>query len=264
MVKQHFSKAIIAGSYVSIRDYDRVLEYEREPRLLSERPVRQKTAEELDALKILNRRKRKTDLTMLVRSNAYQHKWPSGSYMRPHLLTLTFADDVKDLTTANRHFTKFVMRFNTFLKSYGTTLAYNAVPEFTKQGRVHYHVLMYNMPYIDRVYDQLHKLWRHGYTHLDKITDMRGLVNYLCKYLSKQDDDRLFSRKHFFTSRSAFRPQVLFDEAVEVLRNLIQQWGWLWSKSYQVDSEFVSYHATDFDVGGGSFFDVFQKYSSVI
>ena len=52
-------------------------------------------------------------------------------------ITLTFADNITDITYANREFNKFISK----IKRVFPELLYVAVPEFQKNERIHYHLL---------------------------------------------------------------------------------------------------------------------------
>ena len=55
-------------------------------------------------------------------------------------VTLTFAEDITELKKANYIFKKFKQRLEYQLQ---IDLKYLCVPEFTKKGRVHYHIIFF-------------------------------------------------------------------------------------------------------------------------
>ena len=97
---------------------------------------------------------------------------------------------------------------------FGTKVAnlrYTAVPEFQKRGAVHYHVVLYNLPYTKA--DVIAKVWGNGFIKINIIDDVDNIGAYVCKYMVKDlDDDRLRGRKCYFNSRGLFKPLVIEDE----------------------------------------------------
>src|SRR5690606_13213215 len=82
--------------------------------------------------------------------NANIGKW--GEW--PKFLTLTFAEHVTNVRQANYEFKKFRQRLEYALK---IRLKYVGVVEFQQSGRIHYHVVIFNMPYIDA--NRLSNIW---------------------------------------------------------------------------------------------------------
>jgi len=128
---------------------------------------------------------------------------------RNTFLTLTFAKNIKDLKMANRDFSKFIMRLNFYL---GYRTKYLAVPEFQKRGAVHYHIVFFNLPFIE--IKEMNKLWGKGFFKIEESKKINSLGAYVSKYLSKNTfDSRLFGQKAFFTSRNLSRPELIRNES---------------------------------------------------
>jgi len=120
--------------------------------------------------------------------------------------TFTFADrTMKDIKTANRHWTLFVKRLNTYLKF---KVKYVAVVEFQpRSGVIHYHAVFFNLPYIPN--DQFAKIWSHGFIKMNAIKNIRNIGAYVSKYLQKGVvDARLFNEKVYFASRGLVKPFI--------------------------------------------------------
>ncbi len=136
--------------------------------------------------------------------NANIGQW--GDDVSAKFLTLTFRDNVDSLDVANYEFKKFIKRLN--YEIYGTKcsyLKYTAVIEFQKRGAVHYHVIFYNLPYTGA--DVIARVWDNGYIKVNKIDDVDNVGAYICKYLTKgNDDNRLLGRKCYFNSRGLRQP----------------------------------------------------------
>lgn len=129
-------------------------------------------------------------------------------------LTLTFADNVKDIDYANQCFNSWL----TLIRRGFSDFAYLCVPEFQKRGAVHYHLLSNLevggefLPIQNdkkKMYDV--KFWKYGFTSAFdlKLADDRFNVSlYVCKYLYKDIDFRLFGRKKIMHSRNLNLPKV--------------------------------------------------------
>ncbi len=135
----------------------------------------------------------KTSIRRLVNSNPHLNKF----------MTLTFADNITDLTQANYLFNQFIKRIS---YRYGE-FEYLAVPEFQKRGAVHYHLLC-NLPYIEM--DALEYIWGHGMVNIRKTNEVNNLGAYMSKYLGKElFSGRIFGKKKFFRSQTLSEPVEL-------------------------------------------------------
>ena len=153
--------------------------------------------------------------------NANVGQW--GDDVTSKFLTLTFKDNVKDLDVANYEFRQFIKRLN--YKVFGkkcSGLKYSAVPEFQERGAVHYHVIFYNLPYIKS--DVIAEVWGNGFIKINKIDDIDNVGAYVCKYLTKSNDDcRLKGRKSYFNSRGLKKPIEVYldsDELEDIKKTL--------------------------------------------
>jgi hypothetical protein len=108
-------------------------------------------------------------------------------------LTLTFAENVKNIDFANYEFKKFIQRLKyQYIKS---DLKYLSVIEFQKRGAVHYHTIS-NIPKIKS--STIADLWGNGFIKINKIKNCDNVGAYVSKYLTKDSTERLFNRKKFF------------------------------------------------------------------
>lgn len=129
-------------------------------------------------------------------------------------LTLTFSENIKDIDFANKCFNCWL----TSIRQSFVDFAYLCVPEFQKRGAVHYHLLSNLevggdlLPVQNNkknMYDV--KYWSYGFTSAFdlRLADDRFNVSlYVCKYLYKDIDDRLFGRKKVMHSRNLNLPKV--------------------------------------------------------
>lgn len=113
-------------------------------------------------------------------------------------LTLTFAESITDVKSANYEFKIFRQRLEYFL---GKKFKYLGVIEFQQNGRVHYHLMM-DIPYIP--WQKLTEIWGQGRIKIERIRKPNRAGIYMAKttgYLSKGlADSRLFAKKVFFYS----------------------------------------------------------------
>jgi hypothetical protein len=128
-------------------------------------------------------------------------------------LTLTFADEIVDPLEGNKKFTLFIKRLNWLLfKTKKSVIKYLAVIEFMpKSKKVHYHVLLFNLPYIERIIDKFNEAWGHGYLLIKAAPD-KNVGRYFTKYITKSDDEKLRKKKSFFCSRNLIKPIIIRDE----------------------------------------------------
>jgi len=107
-----------------------------------------------------------------------------------HFLTLTIADDYE-----YRECLRFLARFWEKIKNnYGslenTPVSYIGVPELTKKGRYHFHLLVYNLPTDtasrERETRNIQRFWGKGYINIDFASyTTKGLAGYMAKYMAK-------------------------------------------------------------------------------
>lgn len=127
-------------------------------------------------------------------------------------LTLTFKENLTDVSQANELFKEFIKKVR---KKHDKNLKYLAVVEFQKRGAVHYHMLC-DLKYIG--VDKLAKLWGHGGITIKKIKHVDNVGAYIVKYMTKQTvDERMFSKKMYQCSRNLERPKELVGNKAEWL-----------------------------------------------
>lgn len=150
----------------------------------------------------------------------------------PHLttfLTLTFADNLQDITVANNLFDIFKKRINYYLSKQGKKFEYVAVIEFQKRGAIHYHLLCnLKCPFVpiknQRKKTDIQKqfenwfylmFWNFGFVNVQPLTpnptmfskDVDNLGAYLVKYMTKELENSLLEgEKNYFTSRGLDKP----------------------------------------------------------
>lgn len=133
-------------------------------------------------------------------------------------ITLTFAENITDIDFANKCFHKWV----TSVRRVFADFAYLGVPEFQKRGAVHYHLLTNLIPgsnlcpfqsesYALKQYDV--KFWTYGFSSVFDVvnsTDTNfNVALYICKYLYKDIENRLFGRNKILKSNNLNKPNIL-------------------------------------------------------
>lgn len=126
-------------------------------------------------------------------------------------ITLTFEDtekfDVTSITDCNKRLKYFIDKVKRVKKDF----KYLCIPEFQKRGAVHYHLLT-NVNINDNklMYTQQDnskfkhiKYWIDGFSSVEIIKgDPKKVVGYISKYMTKDIDNRLFSKHRYFYSKN--------------------------------------------------------------
>jgi hypothetical protein len=89
------------------------------------------------------------------------------------------------------------------------------VIEFQKRGAIHYHTVLFNLPYIEN--DFLAQVWKQGFIKVNRIEDVDNIGAYVTKYMTKDDyeeskSDRLIGQKSFFRSRGLVESVEITDK----------------------------------------------------
>lgn len=137
-------------------------------------------------------------------------------------ITLTFEENITDIVYANKIFNAWVSNVRKLKKDF----KYIAVPEFQKRGAVHYHILSnlgkentnIIIPQKERtektkdlttLFDV--KYWSRGFARVDFIKgDYKKIYSYICKYMTKDIDDKLFGKHRYFNSQNLNKPREEF------------------------------------------------------
>lgn len=105
---------------------------------------------------------------------------------RTKFLTLTFRENILNIFYANNEFKKFNKRLNYELyHTKKAKLKYLATWEKQERGSIHYHIILFEFPYIP--IDRLTAIWGNGFVKINKI-DVNSAENrghYISKYFDK-------------------------------------------------------------------------------
>lgn len=214
MARSYNKKIIVSGDIYEVYEYENsIIEGYTDTKKSSK--GRQSVANEECKIenreKVLNRAR--TDLRRIINSNI-------GMYgQTDKFMTLTFAENMTDLKSANYEFKKFMQRLKRFHK---IDMKYAAVPEiqqerYEKTGFAvwHFHVIFFNLPYTRA--NKLSSIWGNGFIKINRIDHVDNVGAYICKYMTK-DNGELKGQKCYFTSRNLIKPQEIKDkQRVEAL-----------------------------------------------
>ena len=167
--------------------------------------------------------KARKEVKRLINANLNQWTDEEENRMTSKFLTLTFKENITDIKYANREFSKFIQRlsYNLAYKikyltviefQDGKTYKDKRTGELKKglgRGAVHYHSVIFNMPYMP--VKELQAIWGHGFVKLNKIDDVDNVGAYVCKYMTKGDDERLIGQKMYFKSTGLLQPEIIND-----------------------------------------------------
>lgn len=127
-------------------------------------------------------------------------------------ITLTIAENIQDIKKANAMLHSFTVQVRRIKKDF----SYIAIPEFQKRGAVHYHLLT-NISIDDTklIYAQKDnpnfkhiKYWNKGFTSIEPLKDdIKKVIGYISKYMTKDIDDRLFGHRRYLYSQNLATPK---------------------------------------------------------
>jgi hypothetical protein len=125
-----------------------------------------------------------------------------------HFLTLTFAYDLH-YKEAQRHVSEFFRRVQNNYPQ--ISLRYISVPELTKKGRYHFHLLLYDLPpqtsELERKTRNFQRLFRKGFLDLSYAEyTSKGIAGYMSKYMGKAlTDSKNGCVRGYNTSRNVYK-----------------------------------------------------------
>ena len=120
-------------------------------------------------------------------------------------ITLTFEKNITDVQKANKQFRYFIDKIRRVKKDF----KYLCITEFQKRGAIHYHLLTnININDDTLMYTQNDnknfrhiKYWHNGFNSVEILKgDTKKVIGYISKYMTKDIDDRLFSKHRYFYS----------------------------------------------------------------
>jgi len=147
-------------------------------------------------------------------------------------MTLTFAENIQDAKIANKHFYDFILRLTYSLtKKKKRFLKYTVVVELQERGAIHYHVVFYNLPYVES--SRLDKIWGNGFIRINAIQEVDNLGAYVVKYLGKDlfitgdnvDEDEKMSKLKKIYALMKDRNSKLHFSSKGLIKPVIEDFG---------------------------------------
>ena len=202
-------KLINCGDYVQIY-------YLESPKIKSEKTQKENNFKYIDTdnLKKVNNSNDNIEQKNIMRSKLQcQRLAKANANIWKTFITLTIAENLTDINKANRRFRYFIDKIQRIYKDF----KYICIPEFQKRGAVHYHLLT-NINIDDErfIYKQVDKekfkhikYWNDGFTKVDNLEkDIKKIIGYISKYMTKDIDNRLYNHRRYFYSRNLIKPTI--------------------------------------------------------
>lgn len=223
-------KVIIAGNVIEVYEYEKSVHFGYKDTRKNSKgrgSIASADDKEKNREKVLSRARK--DLRRIINCNIQKYS---------KFLTLTFKDNVQDLDYANNEFKNFIKRLN---YHYGIKIKYTAVIEFQKRGAIHYHCILYNLVQKINV-QELQEIWKHGFIKINSIDNVDNVGAYVCKYMTKTDDDRLLGRRMYFNSRGLNRPQEIKEpDLIEQLQKSLLNQALKYENTFKNDYNSINY-----------------------
>ena len=214
-------KVVQCGDYIQLYFFDKIKSKTSED--AKEKTFNIKSIDTDNLYKVPSNEPKAILLSNAIRSNlACQRIAKTNRDSWESFITLTFADNITDISKANKMFNSWVSN----IRKLKPNFKYLAVPEFQKRGAVHYHILS-NLGLTDKdiileqqikkgkavncdtLYDV--KFWKKGFVRVDFIKgDYKKIYGYICKYMTKDIDNKLFGKKRYFFSQNLNKPSIEF------------------------------------------------------
>lgn len=207
-LKKYSFKIIKCGDYLQLYYYKVPKEIQYVEKLDIDNLKKKSRGAPIQDKKIEDRNIIRTKLNCQRLAKANAKEWTS-------FLTLTYADNMQDVKQAKIDLNFFVKNIKKVKKDF----KYIAIPEFQKRGAIHFHLLT-NLTLQDnniiikqrtneKYYDI--KYWNKGFTSFESVAgDIKKIVGYISKYMTKECDDRLFSFRRFSSSQNLIKPVTEF------------------------------------------------------
>ena len=193
-------KYIISGNIIEVYSYDKYIKGRGNTK--GENLKNSLTDEKTKQINYNKTQTRRRELIRRLACINFNNKYDK-------FLTLTYAENVQDLTYSHEEFKKFIKRLEYKIKR---KIKYLAVIEFQDtygRGAIHYHCLL-DIPYIPQ--NELQEIWGLGIVHINAISHVDNLGAYLIKYMTKDSDDiRLRGKKGYLLSRNLKRPETILN-----------------------------------------------------
>lgn len=138
-------------------------------------------------------------------------------------LTITFKENITDVKLAHNEFEKFMKRLKRYLKR--TKVKYIATWERQKRGAVHYHIILFDVPFMD--VNKLEEIWGNGFVKINQIAKsvkQWEIGVYLTKYFVKDIDKKerysnAYSKSRGLIEPNEYKQKLDLDAVNDILLN---------------------------------------------
>jgi hypothetical protein len=236
------TKVVKSGSLLEIYDFGRDINLGNKRRRLKpegvEKVIKVKTKEEAKEILKASSRRSKRMIKRLIKANSFF--WIREKTGKPYLpitLTLTFKENITELKEANYEFTKFIRRLNYEVNQIEkrdlklSNLKYLAVYELQERGAVHYHMIFFNLPYIENIYVRMREIWgienrilvggkNKSFSKIKDQKNLEKIIDYFTKYIQKSVFENKNPRqKKYIASKGLIKPlESSFAEIVNLVK----------------------------------------------
>lgn len=225
------NKAIKTGKMTTIFSYKKPIQYGyKKPKTLKSE-TNTNTITDPETIIAISTQRAKQKIRNLIIGNIYAYP----DY-KPIFLTLTTKENITELKRANTEFRLFIKRFNYYL---GRPIRYIAVPEFQERGAVHYHILIFNLPFIDA--NIIRDIWKNGEErniNMKLVHKGIKIFNYITKYISKNFIDiRYKHQKRYFYSLEHKSVEIYDNDTVYQLYKSLNPNDIINKTEYEIKSQ---------------------------
>lgn len=191
-------RVIKCGKIIEVYQYETPYLYNLGPLRTSEAKLEEG---DVGGMRTDNLERARKKIKRLVNSNTFVYGY------HPIFITYTFARNCTNIREANSLFEKHITELRR--KIVGRKLRYLAVPELQKRGAIHYHVVFFDLPYIEGIKTIFAESWGQGFVQIKAVSHVRNVGAYISKYFSKRwHDERISGTKGYFTSSNLFQPEI--------------------------------------------------------
>ena len=229
-LKKYNIKVVDCGDYTQVYLYENTkfltnkdenidleLKKQKVIQLFNEKEKEKNETKDISNNKIEERNIIRSKLSCQRLAKANSRKWET-------FVTLTIGENLQDVKISNKKFQNFTRQIRRIKKDF----SYIAIPEFQKRGAVHYHLLT-NISIYDTslIYSQEDnpkfkhiKYWNNGFTSVEVMKgDIKKIVGYISKYMTKDVDNRLFGFRRFLYSQNLSIPRSSYIDTLESREN---------------------------------------------
>lgn len=218
---KYSTKVIVSGNVIEVYRYGLPVRTGKDKTSFERRGAQKasETSEEVVKMKedkSLTNTLRRTRNTLRRLINANTGKWNE----REKFFTLTFKENVTDHEKANAEFRSFIKRLNYKIFKKESGLKYVCVVERQERGALHYHIVLFNMPFVP--VSELSEIWGNGFVRINEIKNVDNLGAYVVKYIEKtmyemqeKKSAKVKDKKLYFASRGLYKPVEISDGTAE-------------------------------------------------